>query len=451
MTLDYKEKVDFLSALRQRIKSKKIRFDETLKNFGFDRMNELISVKNTSEIKGYPFECYNKGEFKYALKVVPGEKKFNKDNNPSKLEITVLKKLTQDLVETYTSPHITYYLTNLKIPNRCTALKCIDLKRLEAEDRIHRNSHMLVSEYIEGGCLDSWVYDRNESDMPPSDSEWKGLVFQVLYTLFVLQNKYRLNHNDTHYGNILVDTKIKSGGYFVYKLVHADKTVTTYYVKNNGFIPKLWDFEFAMVYSDKIPGTFGNQFVIGPLEYDAKNHKTIEEYSTPEGEFEYTVPVQFSDHYDSHYFLCSLLDLVISRPLFDWIVSIYPEEVIPPSESSETATTPSLSESESESSIDGSSFYSSTSELEFSNLSLGSDDESDDESNDESNESDKQSENASSFVEYLQRGRLVNGRTGHLNIPSCYDLIKNGFFDELKKVPEDYLENESVTFEYHVL
>lgn len=446
MPLDYKEKLELLSNIRQRIKRKKIRFDETEKNFGFDSMYSLISVKNTSEVKGYPFECYNKGDFKYALKIVPGEKKFNKDRNPSKLEIIVLKKLTQDLVDTYISPHITYYFTNFKIPNRCTALKCIDLKRLEAEDRIHRNSHVLVSEYIQGGCLDDWVYDQNEKDINPSDNEWKCIVFQVLYTLMVLENKYKLNHNDTHYGNILMDTKIKSGGYFVYKIIEKDNTSKTYYLKNRGCIPKLWDFEYAMVYSDEIEGTFPNQFVIGPLEYDVEKHETIEEYSTPEEEYTYTVPVQYNEFYDAHFFLCSLLDLVISKPLFDWILSVYPESVIPPSEystdsylSSESCSDDFITESE-ESSGSGSSLYSSKvteSIKEYHTSDSVSDSDLD------SDVSELLSESV-----YVKEGRLVNGKTAHLVIPTTRDLLSHLFFDSLRQVPEDFKKENSIFFEY---
>ncbi|ARR75017.1 putative serine/threonine protein kinase [Mimivirus AB-566-O17] len=469
MALGYKEKVDFLSSLRQRIKRKKIIFDESRKNFGFEKMKELISVKNTSEIKGYPFECYNKDSFKYALKIVPSEKKFNKDSNPSKLEILVLKKLTQDLVENNVSPHITYYLTNLKIPNRCTALKCIDLKRLEAEDRIHRNSHVLVSEYIEGGCLDDWVYSRNESSNEPSSLEWKCIVFQVLYTLFVMENKYRLNHNDTHYGNILMDTKIKAGGYFVYRLISKDGTITTYYTKNGGFIPKMWDFEFAMVYSDKIQDTFPNKFVIGDLQYDSGCHKTIEEYES-DSESDYTVPVQFSEYYDAHYFLCSLLDLVISRPLFDWIMSIYPECVIPPSESDSDSDSDSESESDSdsdsesesesvlESSLGGSSVHSASVSISddkieeiMTNLNLSDGSVSDGSVSEGSVSVSSSSGDSSVGSRCVKQGRLVNGRTSNMGIPTTIELLRNGFFDELKNVPEDYQESESVIFEYRII
>jgi hypothetical protein len=259
-----------------------------------------------------------------------------------------------------------------------------------------------------------------------------------------MQNMYRLNHNDAHYGNVLMDTKIKAGGYFVYKITQTDNTVTSYYIKNNGCIPKLWDFEFAMVYSDKIPGTFGNQFVIGPLEFDNKSYRTIEEYSTPSEEYNYTVPVQFSEIYDSHYFLCSLLDLVISKELFEWINTVFPESVIPPSEYSSVDDSCSISSS---SDLSCSSFYStsaSSSENIIRNLSIK---DPSNESN-ESNESDASSYTSS--IQYVERGRLVNGRTENLNIKSTFELLNSGFFDDFKTVPEDYLQSESITFEYRV-
>lgn len=467
----YKERLELLKNKRHSIKKKRTLFDESKDRFGFDRMNLLTKVKNTSEVKGYPFEVYNKDDpdkFRYALKIVPTELKFDKNSNPSTLEIQILKNLTQDLVEDGISPNIVYYLTNMKLINRCQALKCIDLKRLEAEDRIRRNSYVLVSEFIDGSSMEDWIYERCDEDREPSHSEWLEIVFQILYTTFVMQDKYKLMHNDMHYGNILMDTTIKPEGYFVYKLIDKNNNISTYYIKNRGLVPKLWDFEFAMMYSDETPGLFPNQFVIGEMDYNKKDHKTIEVYSDTEDKYSYNMPVQFDEIYDSHYFLCSLLEIVISQEMFDWIVSVFPEEVIPPDESTGGTGSPSSSYTETSSSQDmGSSFYTESSNDASETSGSEADDqllskllgkttikdkeytESYEESNDKEEEEDEEEED-DDYTEYLDEGRLINHKADHLKIPTTYELLRNPFFDALKERPKDFQEATAVYFEYKI-
>jgi hypothetical protein len=463
----YKDKTEYLKSIRKAIKNKKIIFDDTKSNFGFDKMKLLTKVNNTSEVKGYPFELYNKDEykesnFKYALKVVPTELKFDKKCNPSALEIKLLKNLTSDLVDTNICPSIVYYLTNIKSVNRCEALKCIDLKRLEAEDRIRKNSCILISEFINGSNLRDWVYDRCDRNDEPSNIEWQGLIFQILYTLFVLQDKYKLMHNDMHYGNILMDTSIKAGGYFVYKLIDKNNVETVYYIKNYGVIPKLWDFEFSMMYSDEISDLFPNKLVIGDMGYNKKEHKTIEEYSRSSGKYSYNMPVQYNRIYDSHYFLCSLFDLVISQEVFDWIKSIYPEDVIPSDSSSSSDGSSESSDSEDDYSEDDSEYSDSEDDLEeddsddggnlikkLMNIKLGKDGEKGSDNQIESYVT-SSSDYTSICEKYIDSGRLINYKSDHMKIPTTDEILGNKFFDKLKQVPDDYIESDldNVYFEY---
>lgn len=458
----YNERLELLRTRRQMIKKKKTVFDEYKDRFGFDRMNMLTKVKNTSEVKGYPFQVYNKDDpdkFKYALKIVPTELKFDKNSNPSTLEIQILKNLTSDLVEGGVSPNIVYYLTNMKLVNRCQALKCIDIKRLEVEDRIRRNSYVLVSEFIEGSSMEDWIYERCDTDDEPSNEEWASIVFQILYTTFVMQDKYKLMHNDMHYGNILMDTTIKPEGYFVYKLIDKDNNTTEYYIKNRGIIPKLWDFEFAMMYSDEIPGLFPNQFVIGDMVYNKKTHETIEVYSDEEDKYSYNMPVQFDEIYDSHYFLCSLLEIVISQELFDWIISVFPEEVIPPSETDSYIGSSDYTSDTSSSDDLGSSFQSSSSNSEelLARLLINTriDESKKTSESSESNGSISRSASESdtrsvSYKDYLDDGRLINHMADNLKIPTTYELLKHKFFDNLKQKPDDFREDTAVYFEYKI-
>jgi len=66
----YVNKLKNLNSLKHEIKKKRIFFDESKEFFGFDVMTQLIKVKNTSEIKGYPFLINNK-HHRFGLKVIP--------------------------------------------------------------------------------------------------------------------------------------------------------------------------------------------------------------------------------------------------------------------------------------------------------------------------------------------------------------------------------------------
>lgn len=61
-----------------------------------------------------------------------------------------------------------------------------------------------------------------------------------------------------------------------------------------------------------------------------------------------------------------------------------------------------------------------------------------------------ESESESESIDYLDDGRLINGRTDHLKIPSTHEILKNVFFERLKECPVDYKESESVVFKYRM-
>jgi hypothetical protein len=420
------------SNVKQLFSKRKIVLDENADKFGFDEMKQLMKVKNTSEIKGYPFLIKKKETgFKCALKIVPVETKYDKKEHPSYLEFITLKHLTEDLVDKQVTPHITYYFSQRKVGNRCRALKYLNLKKLEVEEKVRSNSNILVAEFVSGGSLDNWVYNQYENDVDISNESWKSLTFQLLYTIHILQDKYKLMHNDFHYGNILIDDTIKPGGYFVYKLGS-----TKYYIKNNGFIPKLWDFEFAMCYSNKIPHCYPNKFVLGHLSYDKTKHYTIEPSEESEQYEPKNVPVQFNKVYDIHYFLTSLLDLYITQELFDWIVSLYPSELIP-DESSSTRTTTTNKSGTKESSIETDFTRSSRNTHSSSQTYTGDDSDTVSSSYDVSESNDK-----------IFDGRLINGVEKEYKLPDALQLLQNELFDSFKMKPTDFEESESIVFTY---
>lgn len=400
-----------LKGLQRDFKRKRIILDEYSSCFGFDDMRQLVKVNNSSDVKGYPFVIEKKG-LRIALKVVPVETKYEKFEHPSLLEFILLKYLSEDVVDKLESPHITYYLGEKKVSNKCKSLKNLNLKKLEVSEKIRQHSNILISEFVSGGSLDNWIYTRYEAKKDISDACWKGIVFQLLYTIHILHDKYRLMHNDFHYGNILMSDEIEPGGYFVYNL-NGKK----FYLKNYGCIPKLWDFEFAMVFSDAIPVSYPNRFVLGHLKYDQKTHMAIESLDVDtdnSSDVEVSsVPIKFTKAYDVHYLLTSLLDLYVSQELFDWIVSLYPSELIPEESTSSGCTHQSndtISQSES---------------VNF------------------------RSENNTDRLKYLDQGRMINGvETQFNNLPFAENLLQSEFFVELTKEPADFDPTHALYFSY---
>lgn len=434
---DFKKKLHYLYEIRQDIKKHRIVFDENKEHFGLDEFYQLTKVKNTSEVKGYPFKGYfNKYDkilrgIKMGLKIIPLETKYEKIDHPSNIECIVLKELTDQIINKGKSPHIGYYLGVQKISNKCRAIKNLNLKRLELENKIRGHSNMILSEYVTGGSLDNWIFNTYENDKEISDEQWKCIVFGLIYTIAIIQNDYKMIHNDFHYGNILIDTSIKKGGYFVYDIYGK-----RYYLPNTGIIPKIWDFEFCMVYKDNIPHYYPNRYIIGSWGYDKKRHQVIvndEDLENPKEK--HNVPYEFNEVYDLHYFLTSLLDLYISQELFDWILNLYPEVLIPEEDQSSDCdyTNSTINSTENSDSSDLSSDDSSSSSISIS-LSKNSIQSHDSETSIVSNN------------KYLIDGRLKNGVEKNFNLPTPKNLIENKFFDQFLKVPEDFDIEKAIFF-----
>lgn len=461
----FDKKLEYLSNIRTCIKNKKIQFDPTKEKFGMTDLVQLKSVDNTTELKGYPYEAvmskyskYTKG-INVGLKIIPVSTMYGKSEHPCNIENILLKSLTDELIKKRISPHITYYLGTIQIGNKCKAVKTLDLKKLENEGRIKQKSVVLLSEFVNGGSISKWVRDTYANDLTISDYQWKILVFQVVYTLAVL-HEMKCVHNDTHYGNILIDTTIKPEGYFVYNF-HSKK----YYVKNTGIIPKLFDFEFSMVYSNKIPGYYPNKNIIGDMKYDNVNHRTIIENEDDLDSEDKNVPYEFNDVYDLHFFLTSLLEIFISKPLYEFIINIYPYEVLPEdseinssicsstkssdydSDSCNSSTITISNDSQSYSSSSNSSSYVDVDKMvneQCNSIKSLTENESSSDSDTCSGSDD--SDSSSSKDPYILKGRLINGVEKMFNLPTPFTVLDHPFFEELTKIPDDFDQATAIEF-----
>jgi len=446
--IKYNDKIVLLRKLKHNIKKRRLVFDEERTNFKLDRLEQLSRIKNTSEVKGYPCVGFSADieenyKTKLGLKINPLESKYNKVEHPSNLECIILKKLTEELIDNNICPHIVYYLDQKKVSNRCKALKFISnsLRELERDDVIKNYSNVLFSEYIEGGCLDKWIkncYDEITVE------EWKYIAFSLLYTLYILQEKYKIIHNDVHYGNILIDNTIEAKGYIVYEF-KVDGKDYKYYFKNFGFIPKIWDFEFAMCYDNTIKDLYPNKFIIkeNSVHKDlellkiSEDSKYYDKYKNNKNESSFTssdilcTPYNYNEYYDVHYLLTSFLDLYIPDELLEWIVRLFPKELIPNINSDDYSNSSSF-----ETEIDS---YITDSESKTTETYSESEIETDSES----------SEEYYSESDYMYKGRLINGVEKIFKLPTPKNLLLHSFFDEFLEKPQDFDENECLFFKFN--
>jgi len=324
--MKYVDKLSLLKDVQSSVKKKRFVLDENLENFGFEKLSLLHKVKE-DEIKGYPF-CGSSSKSKIlqgehvGVKVIPLEIGYGKREHPSFLEGRTLKKLSSELVKESKTPHIAFYYGCIKVPLSAKALEGNPLHNLES---IKPYCIVLLSEFVKGSSLNNYIRNRFQKKQDDLDLyTWKSIIFSVIFTLNVIQKRYKLMHNDLHYGNILVDECEPED--FVYK-----NGSETFYLKQTAMV-KIWDWEFATAYN-KNTGLYPNKFVIdNDAIFDKKTGNMTTEIDTG-------VPLNYHQVYDLHYFLTSLLDLFIPDQVHSWILGIYPEELVPDDTVGTTGTT----------------------------------------------------------------------------------------------------------------
>lgn len=128
---------------------------------------------------------------------------------------------------------------------------------------------------------------------------WRNIMFQVVYTLYILQKHYKFMHNDFHNNNILIE-ETPAGGYYKYEveLSNCESDTINYYIPNIGYTVKITDFEWS----------------------------TIENHPNPY--FEEAITDSFSDKTDLFLFVSCLLDCEIPQDLRDFLTTSYGTEML---------------------------------------------------------------------------------------------------------------------------
>lgn len=257
---------------------------------GLTKGKLLKNNTNEDEVKGLPYLCYIEIE-PILVKVVPKDLDDHFDN--SYTEIMYLLLLNEFILDTGMSPCIpALYHYFIDVPNDSKCLSHIPFKKIKKKNKIKETSNIFFCEYFLEKDIDSWVENNYEEI---TENHWKSIIFQVIYTLAILQDQFHFMHNDLHPGNILIGTVIPDT-HLTFKL-HDN----VYYVENTGYIAKLWDFEFSNMFKEEY--------------YECKNIVEFE--------------IGYNPSYDPHVFLKGLLQiesLPINTRLF--IEGLYPQELL---------------------------------------------------------------------------------------------------------------------------
>ena len=165
--------------------------------------------------------------------------------------------LFEELVLNFNTPHLILPIISYK-----TSFKNLNIDNLTIFNNSKKNMMdfnkysifedvtLYLTEWCDNDTLSSFL-NINREKFIKNPYLWNNLLFQLIYTLTVIQLKYpNFRHNDLHLGNILVSSYYTKG-FNLYKIKLENK-VYEYYIPNVGFQIKLWDFDWACLEPDII-------------------------------------------------------------------------------------------------------------------------------------------------------------------------------------------------------
>jgi hypothetical protein len=173
----------------------------------------------------------------------------------------------------------------------------------------------------------------------------------------------------------------------------------------------------------------------------SEDSKYYDNYKKKRGDSTFTssdilcTPYNYNEYYDVHYLLTSFLDLYIPDDLLEWIVKLFPKELIPNinSDSYEFSNSSSFTETEIDSFMETES--NSISKYTYTQSEIET---TSDYSSDYYSESD-----------YMYKGRIINGVENLFKLPTPKELLLNSFFKEFLEKPQDFDENECLFFKFN--
>lgn len=243
---------------------------------------------------------------KIILKIIPKLKSdlhgLPEVGHPANAEKRLLKLFTKELVLKNITPNIAIYYSGMecniyseKIQHLPESYNIANLRPMNGKVK------MIFAEYIEGLGFADFIrtyFSKKNASGSESISKLQSILFQLLFTLLILQERYNFMHNDLHGQNVLLKrtyNKKSDRKYWVYNL-----NKRKYYVPDLGFQVKLWDFDFSRTFKGKI----------------IKNTKVDSGYY-----LKYGIVSEFNYAYD-YFYLLSEIKRINSKKLKDFLKRI---------------------------------------------------------------------------------------------------------------------------------
>ena len=178
-------------------------------------------------------------------------------NRPENIEVNITKFLNKLLNHT---PHIIKYISSYTCSNKL--LINLTTLSLDVFDKIkfpiYNHSNLLIIPFYKNLSLSKYI-SKNYKHI--RKQEWIYILFQIIYTLSVIQHHYpSFRHNDLSSNNIFVNYKYnkkKIKEYICYKFNNKK-----FYLKNYGVKIYIGDFDFA-----NINGLYDNSKVYSGFQH----------------------------------------------------------------------------------------------------------------------------------------------------------------------------------------
>jgi len=223
--------------------------------------------------------------------------KVMKSNNGNNREVSIMKKITNDIILKKLSRHflMIYYssVCAQEIPEIPEKIKSMNVDKLTdivlkmlCERRNIQNRRLISVNELADGDLKMLCEKR---DILEDDELIFNLLFQVFISIATFQNSVGYMHNDTHYGNFLYQHNKEKGYYHyvfngtnyylkscMYNIIIFDFGISTDIDEENGVQNLYYDYERILKVFMKKGHGWG---IYTDLPKDATNKKVIEIYT----------------------------------------------------------------------------------------------------------------------------------------------------------------------------
>ncbi len=209
-----------------------VKYETSGADLTFEQVLRFIGIKNVDNL-------YRNVHYQICVR----ENKDKLEDAAKAIDPTFKRKLTRMAV---TSTTKTEKRKSILISDAAYQIVCGPVTA-QVQDNI-RNNYLfgyVITQKSESATFYSWLFNNmlGVSDFTDAtiNSFWQ-YTFQILYSLNILNNIYRVNHNDLHIDNILMD-KISTPffPYCIYVIAETGEIACI----NTMLVPKIFDFDFS--------------------------------------------------------------------------------------------------------------------------------------------------------------------------------------------------------------